>query len=219
MKWSFIWTILGRYGFNTVFISRLTTLFQNVKISILMDGAPYGYFACSQGVRQGDPLSAIIFALASNYLSLLINNAVRQGEIDPINAARGINCPSHLMYADDTILFMKGNCKSISSLTSILSHYEEVSGQGINWNKSSVYFGKGISRSSQHFILNTLAIKEGEMPFYYLGVPLFMGAPRNHYFLGIYEKIKMQLVNWKGKSLSMAGRICLVNSVIYSKLV
>ena len=48
---------------------------------------------------------------------------------------------------------------------------------------------------------------------------MFWGRPKPHYFDETFCKVKRSLASWKGSSLSLAGRICLVNSVITSKLV
>ena len=54
---------------------------------------------------------------------------------------------------------------------------------------------------------------------HYLGVPLFYGSPRASYFTNIVSNILKQLSSWKVKSLSMVGRICLVQAVATPKLV
>ena len=52
------------------------------------------------------------------------------------------------------------------------------------------------------------------MSFNYLGVPIFVGAPKCRFLQPLADKVKLKLASWKGKSLSMMGRIQLVNTVI-----
>jgi len=59
-----------------------------------------------------------------------------------------------------------------------------------------------------------LSCNHGCLPFTYLGVPIFVGAPRGHFLQPLVDKIKLKLASWKGKSLSMMGRVQLVNTVI-----
>ena len=68
-------------------------------------------------------------------------------------------------------------------------------------------------------IKDFLGISEASLPITYMGTPLFCGKPRRSHFSEITTKIKRDLSSWKGKTLSMAGRIALVNSVSISKLV
>jgi len=52
------------------------------------------------------------------------------------------------------------------------------------------------------------------LPFNYLGVPIFVGAPKSRFLQPLANKVKLKLASWEGKSLSMMGRIQLVNTVI-----
>ena len=58
-------------------------------------------------------------------------------------------------------------------------------------------------------------IKLGTLPFIYLGVPLFSRAPKKIWLQPLVNKVLSKFDNWKGHSLSMAGRIALVSSMIY----
>ena len=56
------------------------------------------------------------------------------------------------------------------------------------------------------------------IPFTYLRVPIFVGFPKAWFLQPLADKVKSKLASWKGKSLSMTGRIELVNSMIYGSL-
>ena len=62
------------------------------------------------------------------------------------------------------------------------------------------------------------SIKRSTVPFTYLGVPLFVGAPRRIFLQPIADRILGKFSAWKGASLSMAGRVSLVTSVIQSSM-
>jgi len=53
------------------------------------------------------------------------------------------------------------------------------------------------------------------IPFNYLGLPTFMGAPKTCYFQPLDDMVKSKLAFWKSKILSMMGKVQLVNSIIY----
>jgi len=53
----------------------------------------------------------------------------------------------------------------------------------------------------------------GYLPFIYLGVPILVGSPKCRFLQPLVDKVKLKLASWKGKSLSMMGRIQLVNTV------
>jgi len=54
----------------------------------------------------------------------------------------------------------------------------------------------------------------GCLSFNYLGVPIFVGAPKCRFFQPLADKVKLKLASWKGKSLSMMGQIQLVKMMI-----
>ena len=58
----------------------------------------------------------------------------------------------------------------------------------------------------------------GSLPFDYLGVPLFMGAPKRKWLQHVADRILAKFVKWKGDTLSQAGRLVLIKSVICSSL-
>lgn len=60
---------------------------------------------------------------------------------------------------------------------------------------------------------------EGSIPFVYLGVPIFYGKPKSRHLNTLADKILSKFDKWSGSLLSLAGRICLVNSVVASSLV
>lgn len=60
----------------------------------------------------------------------------------------------------------------------------------------------------------TTGFHEGGFPFTYLGTPIFRGAPKADYFIKWSDDIVGKLNKWKGNTLSMAGRVCLVKAVI-----
>lgn len=63
-------------------------------------------------------------------------------------------------------------------------------------------------------ILSTISIRYRSLPFTYLGVPLFKGRPFNTCLRSIADEVFAQFDNLKGRSLSFAGRACLINFVI-----
>jgi len=63
-------------------------------------------------------------------------------------------------------------------------------------------------------IQRIFSCSHGCLPFTYLGVSIFFGAPRGRFLQPLADKVKLKLVSWKGKSLSMMGRVQLDNTVI-----
>ena len=81
--------------------------------SILINGAFAVFFRSTRGLWQGDPLSPYLFVLGMDILSLLINKAVEGNFLSGCKIGGGGEEEelelSHLLYADDTLLFCKEN--------------------------------------------------------------------------------------------------------------
>jgi len=70
-------------------------------------------------VRQGDPLSPLLFCLAEEVISRSLSKLVREGKLKLMHGTRDINIPSHILYADDMMIFCKGTNSNINALKNI----------------------------------------------------------------------------------------------------
>jgi hypothetical protein len=97
----------------------------------------------------------------------------------------------------------------------LLSVFEQLSGLKINLHKSEIFcFGEAKDYESQYEQL--FGCKRGSYPFRYLGIPMHFRKLNNKDWEMIEERIKKKLSSWKGKYLSVGGRLVLINSVLSS---
>ena len=77
-----------------------------VKFSILINGTLCGFFESSRGIRQGDPLSLLLFVIVTNVFSKVLDKAVRDGLMSGFRAGPIGNSlqVSHLLFTDDTLV-------------------------------------------------------------------------------------------------------------------
>ena len=173
-----------------------------------------GILVCKRGVRQGDPLSPLLFCVAEEVLSRMLNGALKEGRLEAFRLGKAVEFPSHLLYADDIIIFCKATVSNATCVLNILHDYASLSGQVFNPAKSRVYFSSSIPMALKSRIVSVLGITSSSLPFVYLGVPLLRGVPRARHLRGIADAVVAKLAKWKGRTLSLAGRVCLVESVI-----
>ncbi|PON33836.1 hypothetical protein PanWU01x14_349330 [Parasponia andersonii] len=100
--------------------------------------------------------------------------------IDPISK-KDRNIPIQDMSDDSSTTratsrrsFLSKNMKAIHSAFEL---YGSLSGQIVNWEKSHIYFGKGVSFARIWDLLFICGIKRGGESLQYLGIPLFVGVP------------------------------------------
>lgn len=129
----------------------------------------------------GDPLSPLLFCLAEEVLSRGLSELLMGGRLKPISSPRGTVAPSHVLFADDVIVFCRGDQQNLALVMSFFEEYGLNSCQIINKAKSHVFISKHIFYRRRS-IANSLGIPIGEIPFNYLGVPIFRGKPRASFF-------------------------------------
>ncbi|XP_042484544.1 uncharacterized protein LOC122064826 [Macadamia integrifolia] len=215
LSWKFLFASLVKFGFSDEWISWIQLLLSSSRLSVLVNGGPVGFFPVGKGLRQGDPISPFLFILAEEVFCRGLKLLVRDGKLKSLPGPRGVSIPSHLFFADDIFIFMNASAKYVKNLQDFLEKYQAFSGQNFNLDKSSLFFGK-VAPHRKQYISSLLGIKSERLPTKYLGVEIFKGRVRGSHLLPLLDKIKSKLAGWKGKLLSMVGRVELVRSVISS---
>ena len=112
--------MLNKLGFGDRFIGWIQNILFSASTSILLNGVPGKKILCKRGVRQGDPLSPILFVLAGELLQYIINKAWTNGDIAlPLDNNFGLKYPIR-QYADDTLLIMLADSGQINCLKTLL---------------------------------------------------------------------------------------------------
>ena len=182
ISWEFLYQVMNRMGFGTRWLSWIKWCISTASFSVLFNGSPAGFFPSSKGLRQGDPLSPYLFVIGMEALSCLINRAVEGNYFagSRIVVGRGEDLViSHLLYADDTLIFCQANKEQIKYLNWILMWFEALSGLKINLNKSEIIPIGTVDNVEE--LASELGCNVGSLPTPYLGLPL--GA--KHKALGV----------------------------------
>ena len=115
--------MLEKMGFGSKWISWIRWCISTVQFSVLVNGSPSGFFQSSKGLRQSDPLSPYLFILPMEALSLILMKAKEEGFINSFQVrgreGEGVEI-SHLLFADDTLIFYDARKEVLESLSWIL---------------------------------------------------------------------------------------------------
>lgn len=141
LNWDFLIQTLDYFGFNAKFCNWIKVILHSAYMSIGFNGSQIGYFKCSNGVRQGDPLSPLLFCTTEDVLSRGISNLVHTNQMNLIRANKSCMLPSHTLFANDVMIFCRGDSKSINVIADLLKAYGSYSGQFCNSSKSLIYAG------------------------------------------------------------------------------
>ncbi|XP_039007104.1 uncharacterized protein LOC120134738 [Hibiscus syriacus] len=116
---------------SKILVKRLSACFTDARFSIAFNGSLIGYFKGARGIRQGDPLSPLLYVISMNVLSRLLNLAAAKNLISFHPKCKRI-CLTHLSFADDLMIFCKGNVDSVIGVISVLEQFYEMSGLNLN---------------------------------------------------------------------------------------
>ena len=122
---------------------------------------------------------------------------------------------SILQYADNTVLFLDPNIEQAKSMKLILCTFEQLWGLKINSHKSE-FFCFGEAKNSEAAYSHLFGYKLGTYSFWYLRLPMIYRKLNNKDWNKVEERIQKRLSSWKGKHLSIGGRLVLINSVLSS---
>jgi hypothetical protein len=210
LRWDFLLEVLHHMGFGTRWCSWVSILLSTASTSVLLNGSRGSWFKHFTGLRQGNPLSPMLFILAMEPPQKMFDLATREGGLSMINnrAAR----VRMSMYADDVAFFMNPDKTEVGVMADLLDIFGTTSGLVTNKDKSVVYPIQcaGIDIDD---ILESYQCPIKEFLCTYLGLPLHFRVLRRVDFHPLIDKVAARLSAWRGKLLNKAGRLVLVNTV------
>ena len=109
VKWQFLQQVLRMKGFSTTWCAWINQVITKGSVAIKVNDDVGHYFQTRKGVRQGDPLSPILFNIVVDMLAILIERAKENQQFKGVVPHLIDDGLSILQYADDTILFMEHN--------------------------------------------------------------------------------------------------------------
>lgn len=82
---------------------------------------------------------------------------------------------SHILFADDSLLFTRANSAEARKVMDILTSYQQASGQVVNLDKSESPFSQNVPNEERNMISNLIGVKTVETPSRYIGFPIPFG--------------------------------------------
>ena len=142
VEWAYLEVMMCKLGFQDKWISLMMMCVTTVSYFVLLNREPKGRIVPTRGFRQGDPISLYLFLLCAEGLSAMLRKNENGGISRGIAVCRRATLVSHLLFADDCIVFGKASKEEGRRLLKILEVYERESGQKLKREKTSLFFSK-----------------------------------------------------------------------------
>ncbi|GMI90398.1 hypothetical protein HRI_002709100 [Hibiscus trionum] len=210
IDWLFLDKVMDNMGFGTKWRKWINWCISSPTVSILVNGTPSNKFKIKRGLRQGCPLSPLLFNLVGEALSGYIRKAEDLNLLAGVKIGRSEIKVSHIQFADDLIMFMDAEEKFVLNAKRILRIFEVMSGLKLNAKKTRL-FGLNVETEAVKNWASNNNWCWGTLPTVYLGLPL--GHKRNNkdIWKPIIDKMEKKLAGWKVLScvvLDSFNRLC-----------
>ena len=180
-------------------------------ISVKMNNKIGSYIKSFKGVRQGDPLSPILFNFVAECLTKMVHKTQENNLIIGLISHVIPNGVAILQFVDDTILFLKHDLEGATHMKLLLYLFEMFAGLKINFNKSEILMINDEENWGNQYA-EIFNCQVGLFPIKYLGVPVSPSKLKVSDWLPLVEKGNKRLDVWKGGTLSIAGRSTLISA-------
>ncbi|WOK97281.1 hypothetical protein Cni_G05989 [Canna indica] len=170
VSWRAVEKIMSFMEFPDTLKKWILVCLSSARFNCNVNGTLFENFSSAMGVRQGDPLSPYVFILMQELLSRILEEFTDKGLIKEFKY-RGIKL-SHLAFADDLLLTVKGNLNNCRNVMKALDIYYKLTNQKINKQKSEILFPEHCKTSIRKVVCNLTEFKEGSYPMKYLGASI-----------------------------------------------
>ncbi|MDV3201054.1 MAG: reverse transcriptase family protein, partial [Sweet potato little leaf phytoplasma] len=214
LDWNFIEDMLSAFKFPAQFRRWIMCCVTTASYKISVNGQNSEPFKGSRGLRQGDPVSPLLFVLAMEVLTRGLQEAAEHKNFiyHPL-------CKDHklisLAFADDLMVFCKGHPASVIIPHAAIQRFSKSSCLHPSMEKSQIYMA-GLNEEKRNELINMTGFQKGMCPFKYLGIPISAKKWSNATCQLLVDKFSNRIQSWKTRSLSYQARCVLINSVLMS---
>ncbi|GKD63266.1 hypothetical protein Tco_1305374, partial [Tanacetum coccineum] len=156
-----------------------------------------------------------LFLLIAEALQISIVEACNKGIYKGIYLSEGGDNLCLLQYADDALFFSKWSRSNANNLILILKCFEEASGLKVNLSKSKL-FGVGVNVEEVEYVASSLGCLHDSISFIYLGLPVGKRMNLCEGWSVVIQRLRDLLSAWKARSLSIGGRLTLIQATLGS---
>jgi hypothetical protein len=210
MSSPFLLNIIEFLGFGRVWRDWLSTLLSTSGTRVLMNGAP-GDCIHAQGLRQGDPLSPMLFVLVTEVLDSLFHKADSWSLFQNLGVHEVPFRTS--VYSDDMAILISPCLQDIQLTQGILDTFQKASGLACNLSKSQMVPIR-CSEDQIAISMQEFPCQLANFPIKYLGLPLSVFRLPRSSFQPLVDQVADKLPAWRGRLMHRRGRLALIKTTL-----
>ncbi|KAK1668555.1 hypothetical protein QYE76_056714 [Lolium multiflorum] len=199
VRWDYIVDLLQKRGFPSRFRNWIVALLTTSSSRVLLNGVAGLPIRHGRGLRQGDPLSPLLFVLAIDPLAQILERATTFGLLHKLRGRRDILRTS--LYADDAAVFVAPFKEDIQNLANILGNFGDATGLCTNFQKSAVAPIR-CEALDLDAILEDMPATRTTFPMRYLGLPLSVRCLKRRDMQHLEDKCAGKLPTWNGNLIT-----------------
>ena len=209
LEWDFLHKVIRKFNFGKNFQRWVKIFYTEPEAIIKNNGWLSENFRLSRGIRQGCPLSALLFIFAVEILAIKVRT-------DPsikgfnVTTNKGTQCYRVSQYADDSVLILK-NVTEILPAMEIVKQFGNLAGLELNLDKTKIML-IGNLRDKAKSVYNIECVNNIKSLGIYVGHDKDVCIQHN-WFKKI-DKMRTLLKSWQERSLTLFGKITIIKSLV-----
>ncbi|XP_057811835.1 uncharacterized protein LOC131026077 [Salvia miltiorrhiza] len=203
VEWSFLESMLCQLGFHVSVVNLIMRCVSSVSFRAFLLTVSPVRFSNQAGDSARVTLYRLFFSCFVQKLSLAFFAKLKIKDLfRELGFAALQPRISHLLFADDCIIFGRVNEKEVGVIGAILKKYEDVSGQQVNLSKFSISFSSGVLEETRNMLAAKLGVSCQGQNGVYLGIPSVVGRSKVEIFQMLVDRTRKKAKDWKRKFLS-----------------
>ncbi|GJT54711.1 hypothetical protein Tco_0989765 [Tanacetum coccineum] len=162
VDWNFLQCVLVGFGFHPKMITWIMACVTSTSYSLCINGELHDYFKGKRGIRQGDPMSPYLFTMIIEILTLILMCKVKIEEGFQYHNYCQKQKIINMCFADDLILFARGDVNSARIIMEALDEFKVASGLVPSVPKSTAFFCN-VPNHVKMSILHIMPFEAGDM--------------------------------------------------------
>ena len=212
VDWAFLFRTLSRFGFGPTFISWVGLLYTDVRSTVLLNGYSSDFFRPSRGVRQGCPLSPLLYVISIEVLA--VNLRAHPDIVGLRPPGLSTSLPVLSLYADDTSVVAASD-SAILAVFDTYGKFEKGTGSKLNLGKcEGLWLGPWRFRSAS----TSVDIAWTSSKIKVLGVYIGHGDLAEANWRPRIDAVSRCLDAWRSRALSLSGKALIVNALALSRV-